>query len=224
MRIERMFPDSVLEELKLSKKDRENYENYLIIPIELLQPNTWNYKVEVSSTSKKLNENLKRNGQIENIQVRELEDGYYEVINGMHRYDELKKLKVKKVYCYNHGNISITEAQKRGILTNETRFNSNDAQLIDLIKDLTNEFDLEDLNSTLPFDPHVLLGDDDDIDFSKPSNDNDKTDKIPFEFMDIKSEISMDQYNIINKNIKEGSESSNYEDVIKFIVNKLKIS
>ena len=53
----------------------------------------WNYKTDDEKKLKDLQENFKRNGQVENIIVRELSKGKYEVVNGNHRLDALKNLK-----------------------------------------------------------------------------------------------------------------------------------
>lgn len=132
------------------------FQKYKIFPIGILVKADWNYKEDNEATAEKLRNNIKRNGQVENIQVRELETGYYEVVNGNHRLDELIKLGKSNVIAYDHGRISLPEAQRIAIETNETRFNSNLEKLSLLLNDLKIEFSADDLINTLPYDAEEL--------------------------------------------------------------------
>jgi len=111
----------------------------------------WNYKKEDEEKTKKLVGNFKRNGQIENIIVRELDTGFYEVINGNHRKDVFDILKIKKVHTYNFGNITQDRAVRIAIETNETRFDSDQLKLSELITMLTTKFKIADLSNTMPY-------------------------------------------------------------------------
>ena len=119
--------------------------------MDLLVKADWNYKEEDVIMSNKLRENLKRNGQIETIHLRKLETGYYEVVNGNHRYDEMVILGRKTIIAYDHGVISKEEAIRRCLETNETKFESNQIKLAGLIKELSQQFDLTDLVQSMPF-------------------------------------------------------------------------
>ena len=116
----------------------------------------WNYKKEDEEKTKKLVGNFKRNGQIENIIVRELDTGFYEVINGNHRKDVFDILKIKKVHTYNFGNITQDRAVRIAIETNETRFDSDQLKLSELITMLTTKFKIADLSNTMPYSEHDI--------------------------------------------------------------------
>ena len=116
----------------------------------------WNYKEENKTLTEKLKENIKRNGQIENIIIRELDTGFYEVVNGNHRLSVLKDLKQKKVHWYNLGKISDVKAQKIAIETNETNFSNDPVKLAGLVKELTTKFDIEELAETMPYNEAQL--------------------------------------------------------------------
>jgi hypothetical protein len=131
-------------------KKRYNLGFVEIKIIELVKAD-WNYKTEDLAKQEKLKENIKRNGQIENIIVRELETGYFEVVNGNHRLSVLKDLNHQKVYCYNLGKITQPQAIRIAIETNETKFDTDSITLAERVKELTEEFDLKDLVSTLPY-------------------------------------------------------------------------
>jgi hypothetical protein len=71
----------------IPNEDAKIFSNYKIFPRDILIKADWNYKEEDEFISDKLVNNMKRNGQIENIHVRKLNTGFYEVINGNHRLD-----------------------------------------------------------------------------------------------------------------------------------------
>lgn len=122
------------------------------MPIELLKKAEWNYKIDDDAQSRKLAENIKRNGQVENIIVRDMEDGTYEVVNGNHRYDAFYEAGIKTPMCFNLGSVSLAAAQRIAIETNETRFESDPIKLSEIINSMTEEFTKEDLLVSLPFD------------------------------------------------------------------------
>ena len=76
------------------------------IEIKKLVKADWNYKEENQILTEKLLTNFKRNGQIESIIVRELDTGFFEVVNGNHRLDVMKMLEYKTAHCYNFGKIT----------------------------------------------------------------------------------------------------------------------
>lgn len=119
------------------------------ISIDKLVKADWNYKENNKELAEKLANNIKRNGQIENIIVRELDTGFYEVVNGNHRLDVLKKLGFETVYSFNLGVISEAQAKRIAVETNETKFSSNTESLSALVKELSIEFD--DIDLTMPF-------------------------------------------------------------------------
>jgi len=149
MAVKRIFTDKELSALPLSLQ--KNYANFCILPISQLVSATWNYKEEDKALSQKLHANLSKNGVVENIQVRKVGAKKYEVINGNHRLVELKKLGYKYVVCYNHGNISIAQAKKLAVLTNETYFLPIKSKLNDLIKQMAVHSTVEELATVLPY-------------------------------------------------------------------------
>jgi hypothetical protein len=126
-----------------------NKMGFVELPTSKLVKADWNYKTEDQEKSKKLKENIKRNGQIENIIVRELDNNKFEVVNGNHRLDVLKDLKYKKVHCYNFGKISKAQAIRIAIETNETKFESDSIALAQRIKEISKHFN--DLPVTMPY-------------------------------------------------------------------------
>lgn len=131
-------------------KKRSNL-GWVELSIKKLIKANWNYKKEDPEKTNKLKENIKRNGQVENLLVRELDTGYYEIVNGNHRLDVLKDLNFKKVFCYNFGIITEQSAIRIAIETNETKFGSDELKLAERINELITEFGQEDLVATMPY-------------------------------------------------------------------------
>lgn len=125
---------------------------FMIVPIGLLVPADWNYKRDDEYLSAKLAANLRRNGQVENLQVRELETGYLEVVNGNHRLQVLLEIGTSFVVVYNWGKISLAQAQRIAIETNETRFETDNLKLAGLLKEIETEFPASELSETMPYD------------------------------------------------------------------------
>lgn len=162
------------------------------LPVASMIKADWNYKVDDAKLSAKLEENIRRNGQIENIIVRELDDGTFEVVNGNHRLDVMRRLEFENVYCYNLGSVGLPEAQRIAIETNETKFKSEAVmrglQADFTIDDLTMTISVGDLNVSPAFQKDILLDD------SITDNDNIYTHKIKspiYEPKTVKPAVSM---------------------------------
>lgn len=124
---------------------------YKNIKVKNLRKAPWNYKGNDAELAQKLKENIRQNGQIENLIIRELEKGTFEVVNGNHRYDALVELGFEDAMCCNLGKISNTKAMKLAIVTNETKFPVDAMKLAELVKEISIEVELDDLVHTMPF-------------------------------------------------------------------------
>lgn len=133
-------------------------KKWVELDIEKLVTASWNYKLDDIDLAKKLENNIKRNGQVENILVRELESGFYEVINGNHRITAFTSLEMKKVVCYNFGKISDAQARRIAVETNETKFETDNIKLAELIKEISgdDEFTIGELAETMPYSTDEL--------------------------------------------------------------------
>jgi ParB-like chromosome segregation protein Spo0J len=131
-------------------------ENYKLIPLKQLCHADWNYKADGEEMTEKLIANMKRNGQVENLIVRQLSDDMYEVVNGNHRMTALTRIGCQSAVCYDLGAISIEEAYRISIETNETRFVTDQVKLSDLLKAMNDKFTIDDLLSTLPYNHEEL--------------------------------------------------------------------
>jgi len=134
-------------------------DRFKTIPIDKLVAADWNYKEDndhTRETQEALVENLKRNGQIENILVRDLPNDMHEVINGNHRLKAFKKAGITEAVVFDFGEIPLKAAQRIAIETNETKFPANDIKLGMLIESIAEEYSLDDLRETMPYDLEEL--------------------------------------------------------------------
>lgn len=124
-----------------------------IVKVEDLNKNQFNYKGQNPEMSRKLRNNLEKIGLVENLIVRQLNNGSFEIVNGEHRYDELLNLNKKHAVVYNLGKVSEKEAIRICIETNETNFDTDQyrlGQLLDNIEQAGNETFAE-LEEYMPF-------------------------------------------------------------------------
>jgi hypothetical protein len=126
-------------------------QRFKLMSLDMLVKADWNYKEEDEERAAKLKRQIQRNGQIENIIVRPLDTGYYEVVNGNHRLDIFNDLEIKEVMVYDCGDISLVQAMRISIETNETKFETNQLLLAERVTDILNEFSLEELVETMPY-------------------------------------------------------------------------
>lgn len=121
-----------------------------IIPVDKIDYAPWNYKSEDVDMQNSLTANLARIGQVEIVQVREKEDGRYEMTNGNHRMTSIRHLHGKNVVAFNHGPITAEQAQRLTIETHIS-FEADRTKLARLVSDLAQSADLDELLLTMPY-------------------------------------------------------------------------
>lgn len=126
-------------------------QGFVELEVSQLVKAPYNYKSEHKEMTAKLKANIEKNGFIQNLIVRELETGAFEVINGNHRYDVLVDMQIEKAMCFNLGEISEKKAKRIAIETNETAFPNDMLLLADTLRDISKEFSIDDLLGTLPY-------------------------------------------------------------------------
>ena len=136
--------------------ETQEFQRYKLVPAELLVNAPWNYKEDDESTEEALSENMKIQGQVENLNVRVLETGYFEVGNGNHRNKVFQRNGRGFVLVCDHGNITQAEFQRRVILQNDTRWKNNEVKFAELIKEIAQEIPLEQLQVGMPYSKEEL--------------------------------------------------------------------
>jgi len=91
-----------------------------VIPIDAIQPNTWNPNVMPADIYKALLEDMKAGGlnAIDTISVRPTGDGRYQIINGEHRWKAALELGWKEIRCEV---LSVTESEAKAINYRQNR-------------------------------------------------------------------------------------------------------
>jgi hypothetical protein len=131
-------------------------ENFVEIRTHLLEKAPWNYKTDDEDKKNKLKGNLRQNGVLENIVVREMPNGKYEVVNGNHRLDAIRELSIEVVPAYNLGVVSEKKAKRIAIELNETHFDPDSLKLAGVIKELVDEYSIDDLEETMPYNKQEI--------------------------------------------------------------------
>jgi ParB-like chromosome segregation protein Spo0J len=123
------------------------------IPLHKLTPAPWNYKVRDAFLAEKLEANIRRNGQVENLIVRRLNDsGLWEVVNGNHRLEAFHALKLMSAMCFDLGEIPEVQAKRIALETNETHFEDDPEKLARMVGDIISASpNAAELIATLPY-------------------------------------------------------------------------
>lgn len=182
---------------------------FIQIDIAKLVKADWNYKEEDAEMSAKLEENLKKNGQIENIIIADNGDGTFEVVNGNHRLDLFLKLGINEPMCCNLGTIPIEERKRIAVETNETKFQNNTVRLSELLIEISQKYPQEDLEASLPFKKAELeallnIGN---FDFNQYQSGEDETFNANEEYIEVKFKVAKSVYENWQQLIKKLSSS-----------------
>jgi len=124
---------------------------YKVVPLELLVGAAWNYKEVDEAIKEALSSNVKRQGQVENLNVRELDTGYFEVGNGNTRISVFNENGRQFTIVCDHGKLSEAEFKRRVIEQNETHNNPDNIKLAELMSELTEIYSAQDLAETMPY-------------------------------------------------------------------------
>jgi hypothetical protein len=118
---------------------------------ELLRPNPWNpNKMDEFMFQKELN-SITRFGFVTPIIIRTTPEGWYQIIDGEHRWKAAKQLEMAEIPVWNLGVISDVDAKQLTVVLNETRGTAERDKLGELLKDLLTTETSQSLLDVLPF-------------------------------------------------------------------------
>jgi len=136
------------------------------VKITELKPNEWNPKLkleedlDVQQQYEEVVKSIKNHGLVEPILVRSARDkkelGYYEIINGYHRFLACQELKFDEVIVNDLGEVSDQEAKKLTIVTEEIKIPIDQVKLSQLLKEMLANEDLDKLIEGLPYSKELI--------------------------------------------------------------------
>jgi hypothetical protein len=122
------------------------------VPLEALQPNSWNPNRMDEFMFEKELASMRAFGFVDPITVRELADGSFEILDGEHRWRAAQIVGMKMIPVWNLGNVPDPVAKQLTIVLNETRGRSDNEKLSALLTDLLTSESRTELMENLPFD------------------------------------------------------------------------
>jgi hypothetical protein len=189
-------------------------ENYKIVPIDEVRPNSWNPKDEDTEEYQIVKKSIETRGQREAISVRQNKD--YEILDGEQRWRACKELGWEKVLIYDWGEISDKDAKEETIWK-EIQVPFNEIKLAELVAQHT----AENPDFNLPFSDEQIQAYKDmaSFDWDQYNQDN-NTDEME-EIRTINIKCTMSQYKLImdtiNK-VKDETDSSSEGRALELII------
>lgn len=124
--------------------------NEMTVPMDQIRVNPWNPNQQGEFMKERLNRSIQRFGQVAEILVREVEGGY-EIIDGEHRYLEMKDRGYRTAIVNNLGVLDDDKARMLTMVMNEIHGERNALKLSALLGDLSVDTDWSIYQEVLPF-------------------------------------------------------------------------
>ena len=131
-----------------------------------LRPNAWNPKLkieedlDVQQQYEEVIKSIKNYGLVDPILVRSSKEGkelgYYEIINGYHRFLACQELNFDEIIVNDLGDISDQQAKKLTIVTEEIKIPIDQVKLSYLLKEMINNEELDKLAAGLPYSRELI--------------------------------------------------------------------
>jgi len=136
------------------------------VKITELRPNKWNPKLkpeddlDVQQQYEEVIKSIKNHGLVEPILVRSSREkkelGYYEIINGYHRFLACQELKFDEIVINDLGDVGDQEARKLTIVTEEIKIPVDQVKLSQLLKEMLDNEELDKLVEGLPYSRELI--------------------------------------------------------------------
>lgn len=136
------------------------------VKINELRANKWNPKLkpeddlDVQQQYEEVVKSVKAHGLIDPILVRSKNAGkdlgYYEIINGYHRFLACQELGFKEIIINDLGEVSDQQAKKLTIVTEEVKIPIDQVKLSHLLKEMLDSEELDKLVEGLPYSKELI--------------------------------------------------------------------
>lgn len=115
--------------------------NHRKVAVASIRPNSWNYNKQSQFVFEREVNSIRRFGILRPILVRKAGKGFYEIVDGEHRWRAAKQVGVKRVSVIVLDNIDDLDAKQLTILMNEIRGDESDAQRFRFLLSQISKFD-----------------------------------------------------------------------------------
>ena len=122
-----------------------------------IQPNPWNPNRQDDFIYQKELASIRQFGFVSPLIVRRLE-GFYQIIDGEHRWRAAKELGISEVPIWDLGQVDDAVAKQLTIVLNETRGKTQPDLLRPLLEDLLEHQTADQLLAVLPYTPEQFKG------------------------------------------------------------------
>ncbi|HCB3859403.1 TPA: ParB N-terminal domain-containing protein, partial [Escherichia coli] len=121
-----------------------------------LRPNTWNTNSVGAQNFEKLKGSIEKLGFFKPILARELEDGFFEILGGEHRWRAAIEQGISTVPVLSVGKISDVVAKQMSLVDNERYGEDDQIALQRFIEEIQSELDYQ-LSEIAPYDDEISM-------------------------------------------------------------------
>ena len=128
----------------------------LQVDVANLRPNTWNTNSVGAQNVEKLKGSIEKLGFFKPILARELEDGFFEILGGEHRWRAAIEQGISTVPVLSVGKISDVVAKQMSLVDNERYGEDDQIALQRFIEEIQSELDYQ-LSEIAPYDDEISM-------------------------------------------------------------------
>ncbi|EED0130794.1 ParB N-terminal domain-containing protein [Escherichia coli] len=128
----------------------------LQVDVANLRPNTWNTNSVGAQNFEKLKGSIEKLGFFKPILARELEDGFFEILGGEHRWRAAIEQGISTVPVLSVGKISDVVAKQMSLVDNERYGEDDQIALQRFIEEIQSELDYQ-LSEIAPYDDEISM-------------------------------------------------------------------
>lgn len=129
-----------------------NRVNIINVVVERLLPNPWNPNVQTDFMFEKERESIRRHGMIDPITVRELDDGFFQIVDGEHRFKAAQLEGYTEISANNLGVLADEVAKQLTLVMNDIKGANDQTKLQQLLIDIESIIGKDEMIQVLPYE------------------------------------------------------------------------